>query len=186
MHPPDSDAARSPKPGLAALFAAFFGISVMGFGGVMPWARWMVVERRGWLTPEEFNEAMALCQFLPGGNITNFGVIVGNRFCGAAGAAAAVTGMMVAPFGIVLVLAVLYSRVSEVAGVSGALDGVSAGAAGLVTAMVMKMAVTLKGEWVAILAAAVAFAAVGVFRLPLFLAVVVLAPLTIAYAWRRV
>jgi chromate transporter len=186
MAMPKPDSVSTPDPGLGALFFAFFGISLMGFGGVMPWARWMVVEKRGWLTSAEFNEAMALCQFLPGGNIINFGVIVGNRFRGVAGAVSAVSGMMIGPFFLVIALASLYGRYAELPGVHGALIGISAAAAGLVTAMTAKMAIAMKGEWVALLFALAGFAAVGVFRVPLYIAVAVIAPVTILYAWRRV
>jgi chromate transporter len=175
-----------PKTGLGALFVAFFGISIMGFGGVMPWARWMVVEKRGWLTPAEFNEALSLCQFLPGGNIINFGVVVGNRRCGVLGSIAAVSGMLVAPFFIVICLAMVYARFSQVPGVAGMLTGVSAAASGLVTAMTIKMALAMKEEIVPLLFAVSGFVAVGVFRVPLLVAVLVMAPITILYAWRRV
>jgi chromate transporter len=171
---------------LGALFLAFLGISVIGFGGVMPWARWMVVEKRGWLTPAEFNEAMALCQFLPGGNIINFGVIVGNKYRGAAGAVAAVSGMMIGPFFLVIALAALYVRYQDLPGISGMLKAMSAAGAGLVTAMTVKMVIEMKDEFVPLLFAAAGFVAVGFFRVPMLYAVAVMAPLTILYAWRRV
>jgi chromate transporter len=176
----------APKPGLGELFLAFFGISIMGFGGVMPWARWMVVEKRGWLTPAEFNEALSLCQFLPGGNIINFGVVVGNRNGGALGAIAAVSGMLIAPFFIVIGLAIVYAQFSQMPGVNGMLIGVSAAASGLITSMTIKMALAMKEEIVPLLFAVAGFVAVGVFRVPLIVAVLVMAPLTILYAWRRV
>ncbi|HTC12001.1 MAG TPA: chromate transporter, partial [Acetobacteraceae bacterium] len=46
----------SARPGLAELFAGFFTIGVCGFGGVLPWARWMVVEKRRWMTATEFTD----------------------------------------------------------------------------------------------------------------------------------
>ena len=181
----ESDSVASPDPGLGALFLSFLGISMMGFGGVMPWARWMVVEKRGWLTPPEFNEAMALCQFLPGGNIINFGVIVGTKYRGIRGAVAAVSGMMIGPFFLVIALASLYARYAQTPGVGSALLGVSAAAAGLIAAMAVKMAMSMRGEWAALLFALAGFVAVGIFRAPLLAAVGVLAPITILYAWRR-
>jgi len=185
MHDMDSISAPA-KPGLVSLFTSFFGISIMGFGGVMPWARWMVVEQRHWLTSAEFNEALSLCQFLPGGNIVNFAVVVGDRFRGPLGAIAAICGLMIGPFAVVLGLAALYTRYSGVSGVTDTLGGVSAAAAGLVTAMAVKMALSIRSEWTALLFAAAAFVAVGIFHVPLLAAVALLAPLTIAYAWTRV
>jgi chromate transporter len=183
----DSPPESPPKaPGLGALFLSFLGISVVGFGGVMPWARWMVVEKRDWLTPAEFNEAMALCQFLPGGNIVNFGVIVGNKYRGAAGALAAVSGLMIGPFFLVIGLASLYTHFAAVPGIAGMMKGVSAAGAGLVTAMTVKMIIEMKDERMPLLFAAAGFVAVGLFRVPLLTAVAVMAPITVFYAWRRI
>ena len=60
-----ADAADSRPPGLAELLLAFSAASISGFGGVLPFARRMVVEERRWMTAEEFNDAFALSQFLP-------------------------------------------------------------------------------------------------------------------------
>src|SRR5215469_724815 len=83
-------AAKPPRPGIAELFTVFAAISLSGFGGVLAWARRIMVERRGWFTAEQFNEAFALCAFLPGGNMVNFAVIFGARMRGPLGALAAV------------------------------------------------------------------------------------------------
>src|SRR3954447_18511126 len=79
-----------PNPTVAELFTGFFLVGVCGFGGVLPWARRMIVEQRQWLTPAEFTEMLGLCQFLPGGNIMNVAVALGGRFRGVAGAAASI------------------------------------------------------------------------------------------------
>ena len=57
----------------------FAAISLSGFGGVLAWARRILVEQRRRLTADQFNETFALCAFLPGGNIVNFCVIFGTR-----------------------------------------------------------------------------------------------------------
>ena len=71
-------------PSLPQLFLAFLTMSLSGFGGVLPWARRMLVEERRWMTAQEFNDAYALCQFLPGPNIVNLSVVFGSR-CAARG-----------------------------------------------------------------------------------------------------
>jgi chromate transporter len=185
MQDPLSESAKG-GPGIVEIFLGFFSVSVIGFGGVLPWARWLAVEQRKWLTPAEFNEAMALCQFLPGGNIINFSVVVGSKYCGVPGAIAGVVGLMIGPFFIMIGMASLYARFSEVPGVVGMLNGMSAAGAGLVTAMTIKMALELKEEYVPLLFAVAGFVAVGLFRVPLVYAIGVLAPLSILYAWRRV
>jgi len=72
-------------PTIGALFAGFFSIGICGFGGVLPWARRMIVEQRRWLTAAEFTDLLALCQFLPGPNIINLSVALGSRFRGPRG-----------------------------------------------------------------------------------------------------
>ena len=63
---------RAPIPSHAELFLAFFRITLSGFGGTLPWTRRMFVEKKRWMTAEEFNEAYAFCQFLPGPNIVAY------------------------------------------------------------------------------------------------------------------
>jgi chromate transporter len=175
------------KPSLGTLFLAFFGVALMGFGGVMPFARRMLVEERRWLTPDEFNEVYALAQFLPGGNIVNLSVVLGRRYHGVAGAAAAVLGLLVGPTAIMIGLGLLYDRYGELPAVHSALTGVAAAAAGLILAMAAKMAEPLIRER-ALLPGAIAILAllaVAVLELPLLIVVAVLAPLSVAFAWRR-
>lgn len=188
MTEPASGPASEPiPPSLAALFWAFSGIAIMGFGGVLPWARRMMVEQRGWMTGDEFAELLSLCQFLPGGNIINLAIVVGQRTQGLAGSIVAVAGLMLWPVGIVLLLGSAYLRYGHLPEVHAALAGVAAAAAGLIMSMAAKMARPLfrRGGAVALIFAAAAFLGVAVFRFSLPAVVLVLAPLSIAAAWRR-
>jgi len=74
-----ADVSHSPPepPSLSELFLAFFAVSLSGFGGTLPWAYRMVVEKRRWMTAAEFSEVFSLCQFLPGANVVNFSVVFG-------------------------------------------------------------------------------------------------------------
>src|SRR3974377_546942 len=99
-------AAAPPRPSIADLFTAFAAISLSGFGGVLAWARRIMVERRGWFTAEQFNEAFALCAFLPGGNMVNFAVIFGR---GPFGALAAVAGLLGPPVGLIIAVGRLFA-----------------------------------------------------------------------------
>jgi chromate transporter len=181
-----SDLSRA-TPSLLDLFRGFSGIAMMGFGGVLPWARRMVVEQRGWLTEAEFAETLSLAQFSPGGNILNLAVLVGRRYHGAAGAIVSAAGLIAAPMVIVSTLGLLYIRYGEIEPVQHALAGVAAGAAGLILSMAYKMAQPLfrKDGAREIAVAAVAFLAVGLLQVSLPLVLVVLAPLSIALAWWR-
>ena len=174
-----------PPPTASQLFCAFLSIGLSGFGGVLPWARRMLVEKKAWVDEDGFNETLALCQSLPGPNIVNMSIVVGSRFAGAKGALAAVSGLIVAPLGIVLVLGALYGRFGDVNGVAGAMTGLGAAAAGLVAATAAKMAAPLvrlrpvsAGPFILL-----AFAAVGLMQLPLPWVLAALAPISVAIAW---
>jgi chromate transporter len=174
------------NPGIVTLFLAFSAVAISGFGGVMPFARRMLVEQRRWLTPEEFNEAYSLAQFLPGGNILNLSVVVGRRFQGAPGALAAIAGLLLGPFLVMIALGAIYGRYGDLPAVSDALAGVAAGAAGLIASMAYRMAEPLvrRRALIPILIGAVGFLAVGLAELPMLPVIAVLGPLSIALAWR--
>ena len=186
-----SDAAESPiaptRPSLSELFRAFIVVSVSGFGGALPWARRMIVEQKGWMTTDEFNEAFALAQFLPGPNVVNFSVVFGSRFGGAPGAAVALAGLMGPPLMIVTVLAILYAQYGELEFLGRILIGITAAATGLLIAVVAKMAMPLftkRWGWPAAVAI-VAFVGVAIMRWPLPYVFAVLAPISVALAWFR-
>jgi len=176
---PDPDLIR---PGCAGLFRGFFAVGIRGFGGVLPWARRMLVEEHRWLSEREFTEVLSLGQVLPGPNIVNVAVVVGARFAGPRGALSAFAGLMAAPLCIVLMLAELYRRGGDIASVHHALAGVAAAASGLVLATGAKMAVRMERRaWVVALAL-LTFVGVALLRLPLLGVLAVLAPLGIACA----
>jgi chromate transporter len=182
--PPDS---APPRPSLSELFVAFATISLYGFGGVLAWSRRMMVEERRWMTAEQFNEAFALCAFLPGPNIVNFCVIFGSRFRGPLGGLAALLGLLGPPVVLVTIISALYAHYGDVPSLRRALVGVAAAAAGLMMATVAKMAGPLfrnraiVGPGIAV----VTFLSIGIAHWPLPLALAGILPVSIALAWRR-
>lgn len=181
-HPPDTEA-RNVGP--LELFLAFSQLAMSGFGGVLPWAHRTLVERKGWLTQREFVDTLALGQLLPGPNIGNMAVIIGYRFAGYAGAAAAFAGLVAGPFVLMIALGMLYQNYGALPLVQQALSGMSAVAAGLVFATGLKMTGSLKRHWRPWLFTALALAGVGALRWPLLAVVGALAPFAIAAAWRE-
>src|SRR5712671_3332372 len=185
--PPSLSASGPPPqtPTLVELFVAFALISLCGFGGVLAWSRRMLVEERKWMTPAEFNDAYALCQFLPGPNVVNLSVVFGRRIRGPVGAAVALVGLIGPPFVIVSLISLVYARFGEVAALQRMLMGVAAAAVGLVLGTCAKMVLPLFKDRFAIapLIALATFATVGVLRWPIYAALAVLIPLSIAIAW---
>ncbi len=173
------------RPPLSELFVSFVIVSISGFGGALPWARRKIVEQKGWMTADEFNEAFALSQFLPGPNVVNFSVVFGSRFGGAPGAAVALAGLMGPPLIIVFVLAVLYAHFGDLEVLSRILAGITAAAVGLLMAVVAKMAAPLfrvRRDWAPFVAIA-AFVGVAIMNWPLPWVFVALAPVSVACAW---
>ncbi|GAN81387.1 chromate transporter [Acidocella aminolytica 101 = DSM 11237] len=158
----------------------------MGFGGVLPIIRRVMVDDRRWLTQTEFNELFSLCQSLPGANVVNLSFAFGAREGGASGAVAAVTGLLSAPVSIVLVLAGLYARFGGLAPVRHALLGLAATAAGLALGSALRIAspiLTVPRNM--LLAAAVYGLAFGL-HISLPLIVLGMLPLSLALSWRLV
>lgn len=168
-----------PAPTLADLFRGFLGIGMVGFGGVLPWARRMVVDQRGWLSAAEFLDLLALCQFLPGPNVVNLSVAIGSRYRGVPGALAAVAGLLAVPVLIVVALGSVYARYAGLPLVRHAFAGLAAAASGLVVAMACRIAWPLRTQPLGIAVAAVALGAIALARLPLVPTMLVLAPLSI-------
>jgi chromate transporter len=184
--PSDPEGALAPPPSPAALFLGFMRIAALSFGGVLPWARFVLVERRRWLTGDEFTETLALCQLLPGPNIVNMSVAIGARFHGARGSLCAVLGLVLLPLVVVLLLATAYDAFRDVPAVARALNGMAAAAAGLVIAMAAKMAWPMlrRRPWSAAPVMALTFVLVALVRLPLLPVVLIMAPIAVAAAWR--
>jgi chromate transporter len=175
--------ARS-APGLGAIFAGFLGVGLIGFGGVLPLARCMIVEQRKWLTAAEFTDLLALCQFLPGGNIINLSVAIGLRFRGVPGAVTALVALLAAPTTVAIALAVIYGRYQDDPVIRGLFTRLAAAAAGLVLAVAAKIARPLWGKPLAIGVAGIVFVMVAVLRLPLLPTMLVMAPVSVFVAWR--
>ncbi len=126
--PPPLARPESPKD----LFVAFTLLALQGFGGVLAVAQRVLCDQRRWLTREQFVEILAIGQVLPGPNVCNVALMVGDRFFGWRGAFAALAGMMAVPLVIVLVVTAVYAQYALHPAVAGALKGMGAVAAGLI------------------------------------------------------
>src|ERR1700733_2185086 len=121
------------------LFLGFLKIGLLGFGGIAPWARHVIVEERRWVTDKEFAAILGIGQILPGPNTMNAAVMLGDRFQGIPGVLLCLAGQMAMPLVIVTSLAVTYEHFSAIPEVRAALIGAAAGAAGLVLGTALKM-----------------------------------------------
>ncbi|MEO8310188.1 MAG: chromate transporter [Caldimonas sp.] len=171
------------------LFLTFNRLALQGFGGVLAVAQRELVERKGWLTRDEFVEMLALSQVLPGPNVVNLALMLGDRFFGFKGAFAAVAGMLVVPLVIVMALTVAYAEFSRLAVVSGALRGMGAVAAGLIIATAVRLMGTLGsnrlGPPLAAAFALLTFVTIVWLRWPLIWVIAGLGTAAVAIAYAR-
>jgi chromate transporter len=171
------------------LFVAFTLLALQGFGGVLPVAQRGLCEQRRWLTRQEFVEVLSIGQLLPGPNICNVAVLIGDRFFGTRGAMAALGGLLVVPTALVLALAALYAHWSDVPQVAGALRGMAVVAAGITVGTALRLAGSLApgplGAVARLALAGATFALVALMRMPLVWTLLGLGSLATAVAWRR-
>lgn len=121
------------------LFISFTVLALQGFGGVLAVVQRELVDKKRWLTREQFIEDWAVAQIMPGPNVVNLSMMIGGRYFGLAGALAGLSGMLAVPTVVVLLLAVLYGGVADAPVMQGVLRGMGAVAAGLITATGIKL-----------------------------------------------
>jgi chromate transporter len=160
------------------LFVGFLKIGLLGFGGIAPWARHVIIEERRWLTEKEFAAILGIGQILPGPNTMNAAVMIGDRFQGVTGVLLCLVGQMAMPLVIVTTLAAVYQHFSVVPEVTAAVVG----AAGLVLGTALKMARKIKLTPLALLVGAMAFTAIAILGWPLVPVVAMLVPLGVIAA----
>jgi chromate transporter len=163
---------KRPQPNsLSDLFFSFTFLALQGFGGVLAVVQREMVEKKRWLTREEFIEDWAVAQIMPGPNVVNLSLMLGGRYFGLRGALTALAGMLTVPLLVVLCLALVYAQYADNPHVAGALRGMGAVAAGLITATGLKLAGALKkhplGVTMCIALGAAAFVAIALLRWPL-------------------
>ena len=172
------------------LFFTFTRMALQGFGGVLPIAQRVLCEQKRWLSKEQFIEILALGQVLPGPNVCNVALMVGDRFFGWRGAFSALAGMMTVPLVIVLIITALYAEFAGNPMVAGALKGMGAVSAGLIIGSALKLLPTLTrnpmGLPVCALIAIVTFGLVALLRWPLVWVLLGLGVVACCYAAIRI
>ena len=162
------------------LFSGFLLVGMFGFGGIATAIFHVVIERRRWLTPEEYTSTLGLGQVLPGANLINLATMIGDRFQGALGSLLALCGLMVVPIVCLLALTSVYDRFSYLPDVHSGMLAAAAGAVGLTIGTGLKLARTILKSAVAVFFAASSFVMIGLFHFPILETMFGLAPLAVA------
>lgn len=186
---PDSaqTAARPRNP--ADLFWSFTWLALQGFGGVVAVVQRELVEKKRWMTNEEFLEDWAVAQVMPGPNVVNLSIMIGDRHFGLRGAFAALAGMLSFPLAIALAVALVYAQWASHPAMAGALRGMGAVAAGLIGGMGLKLAAALRthplGPWLCAAIAGLTFVGMVWLRVPLYGLLLVVGGAASVLTWRK-
>jgi chromate transporter len=179
-----------PRPrSLTDLFVSFTVLALQGFGGVLAVAQRELVEKKRWMTQEEFVEEWSVAQIMPGPNIVNLSMMIGSRYFGLPGAMAALAGMLALPLVVVLLLALVYAQFAGHPGVAGALRGMGAVAAGLLIATGLKLIGALKHNplkpRMCLILGVLCFVMVALLRWPLYYPLFGLGTIACVLTYRR-
>lgn len=168
------------------LFVSFTLLALQGFGGVLAVVQRELVEKKQWLTQDEFVEDWAVAQILPGPNVVNLALMIGGRHFGISGALAALSGLLLAPTILVLLIAAAVAGIADTPVAQGMLRGMGAVSAGLIAAVGIKLMGALKNNPMGMLTCigigALTFIAIGLLRLPLAWVLLSLGPLASVWA----
>jgi chromate transporter len=166
------------------LFAQI-GLTSFG-GGLSAWIFQQVVIRRGWMREEEFLAGLTVAQVLPGPNVINIAIYVGQRLRGVPGGVTAVAALLLPPMIVAVLLLALLGNLTELVWLHGLLEGVAAEAVGLTLSMGIRAGRhTAAKDPSALAVLAAVFVAVGLLRWPMVWVVLLAVPVALLNALRK-
>ena len=159
---------ETPRLSLGALFLVFFKIGTFAFGGVYSMISFFereLVDKRGWLSHDEFLESFAIGQMTPGPPIINTGIVIGYKLRGLRGAVAATVGQAATGTVLAIVLAAFYLQAREHPLLQSVMKAVAAAVVGLLASIIYRMGRKLITDYWSAAFCAGAFLALAVFKL---------------------
>jgi chromate transporter len=169
---------------LRDLFVQFLLIGAVSFGGgIIAYERILLIEKRKWLTPDEFMAYLAISQTMPGLNSVNLAVLAGDHLRGLPGAIAATLGLILPGSLFVLLVGIAYTNNTDHPLSNLILTGIAAGACGLLTAITYRIG---DGHWKQLKSLCIivcTFGLMSIAKLSLPLVLLIMAPISI-YLYR--
>jgi chromate transporter len=156
-----------PMPTIKKIFLAFFKIGTFAFGGVysmIPFFERELVDKRRWITHDEFMESLAIGQMTPGPPIVNTGICIGYKLRQFKGALTATLGQSFTGTVLAIVLAAFYLHMKDNALLQAVMKGVAAAVVGLLASIIYKMLLKFVTEYRSAAIAAGAFISLDIFK----------------------
>lgn len=173
-------ATEAKLPGLHDLFIQFLLIGAISFGGgIIAYERILLVDKRKWLTPDEFMAYLAISQTMPGLNSVNLAVLLGDHMRGVMGAICTTLGLILPGSFFVLGLGILYTSNADHPLANLLLVGIAAAATGLLAAITYRIG---DGQWghIKSLSLIIAtFVLMSIVKLSLLIVLLIMAPIAI-------
>ena len=129
---PTPPASPTPAPTLGLLFILFAKIGATSFGGgISGWMYRDFVDRYHFLTEDEFMSALTISQILPGPNVANLALHIGQKLRGGLGGLVSVLALLVPPMILAVLLSIVLLDLGSIAWIHDFLEGLAASAMGL-------------------------------------------------------
>jgi chromate transporter len=158
------------------IFFVFLKMGTFAFGGVYSMLAFFekeLVNKRKWLSHEDFAESVVIGQLTPGPPIINTGIFIGYRLKKLKGAITTVIGQVLPSFILILVIAYLYISYNDIPLIRSLLKGIGAAVVGLISSVVYNMSRKFLKDYKSILIAIAIFLCLAVFKInPIILIVI--------------
>jgi chromate transporter len=134
-----SPASPNSPPSLGLLFVLFAKIGATSFGGgISGWMYRDFVDRYRFLNEDEFMSALTISQILPGPNVANLALHIGQKLRGGVGGLVAVLALLVPPMILAVLVSIVLLDLGSIVWIHDFLEGLAASAMGLTASVGMR------------------------------------------------
>ena len=176
---PDQELTQKSIP-LLDLFLQFLIVGAVSFGGgIIAYERILLVEKRKWLTADQFMAFLAISQTMPGLNSVNLAILTGDYLKGIKGSITALLGLVLPGSILVLLLGFVYTALTDHAITVLLLTGIAAGATGLLAAVTYRIGDEHWKKPISLILITVTFVLMSIVKLPLLEVLAIMAPISL-------
>lgn len=175
---PKSSAGPDQIPSYRQIFLSFLRMGATAFGGpsMVAYLQRFIVEKKHWLSNEEYRNGVALCQVIPGPTTMQTAGYVGLKLRGLSGAIISFTGFGLPSFFLMLGLAVLYTLNHDLPIVAAIFSGLQAIIVSIIAYAFLTFGRSTLKDWKALIVAGIA---AGLFALKIHPILVILVSILI-------